>query len=190
MKYACPDDLPTNVLASQLQIEHDKHIKTRTRVGYCDLIGSHACLGQMLLTFKYPGVDLSRIIRMLKQVNLYVSNTLYGRHAYKKNPEKNSARWIAVVERNTDDQLLHVHLLIIEPDKEYIRTHYKNVQLTQICSLIKGKWVELGGGYKGEPKYFESQEHYENLPQYLMKQYNIDSDHLLFEHAPAFKNLN
>ena len=184
----CPNDSVTNRIAAQLEKEKAMHPRTLLRNGYRDAMGQHECLGQFLLTFKHECKNINKIKLMLKQVHYYVSNKMYGRHAFNKDRVKNSAKWIAAVENNADGLRYHIHLLILMPDTEFIRPEFKKVRLNDICSFIQEKWIMLGGGTKGTHKYFESQNHFENMPNYLTKELNIDADHLLFDYAPMFRD--
>ena len=167
-----------------LDLEYENHHLTKTRRGYLQWLRSYDYMGQMLLTFRYETKDLYKIKRMLKVVNHHVTAKLYGRRRYERDNEKNGIKWVAVVERNTLDDGLHIHVLIITPNTEFIRDEYKNIRLNEVCSFIKEKWVSIGGGIKGNHRYFNDEEHLEETLNYLMKQYNKDTDHFLFDHAP------
>ncbi|WP_151671955.1 hypothetical protein [Nitrincola schmidtii] len=148
------------------------------------MLRSYDYMGQMLLTYRYETKDLSKIKRMLQTVNHFVTGKLYGRRRYERDNEKNGIKWVAVVERNTLDDGLHIHVLIVTPNTQFIREEYKNIRLNEVCSFIKEKWVSMGGGIKGSHRYFNDEQYLEDTLNYLMKQYNKDADHFLFDHAP------
>ncbi len=184
MRVKCKNDFKRKIYSCELRNAYERHHLTRTRRGYLQMLRSYDYMGQMLLTYRYETKDLSKIKRMLQTVNHFVTGKLYGRRRYERDNEKNGIKWVAVVERNTLDDGLHIHVLIVTPNTQFIREEYKNIRLNEVCSFIKEKWVSMGGGIKGSHRYFNDEQYLEDTLNYLMKQYNKDADHFLFDHAP------
>lgn len=167
---------------SSYQSESSSSNRAELKKAYDGLIKQADYIGQMVLTFRHPKKDLTVVKAMLRRLNRDVSIHFYGQQAFKRYPNENRIKWMAYAERNTFNDGLHVHLLLIEPNKGYIKPEHKALALSELTQTIKAHWISSGGGLKGEGKPFSDELHLENTQQYLLKQYKQDSDFLLFEH--------
>lgn len=164
----------------QLREEYWEHPKIVNRIGYMEYMSSFEYIGHIILTYKYDMKCLSRVQKMLNRVNRDVSINFYGQQAFKKYPEVNKIKWVAVVETNRFNDGFHIHLLLIKSDQTYCRI---KPTLSCVARCIKELWISNGGGIKSGHKYIEDIEHLDNLIPYLHKQFRWDADRILYDNA-------